>query len=239
MKSAETQRPDVQAIRANKLALVERLADDLAHEIKNPLHSMVINLEVLKRRITRLGQGETGDLLRYTGVLGGELDRITGRVELLLRLVRPDRGAEPTTLGQTVEELLDVVDLARERNHVSIDFTPASRPVRGHLPRELARQITLNLLIEALDLLPGGGTLDLRTEIGETRATLRILAIAPPGGEVTLPAPAPGNGSAPRLSIARALAESLRGELEVDGHARSDDGSPAVAFTLSIPLAGH
>src|SRR5690606_30390207 len=38
-------------IRDNKLALVERLADDLAHEIKNPLHAMVINLEVLRRRI--------------------------------------------------------------------------------------------------------------------------------------------------------------------------------------------
>src|ERR1700741_2799475 len=32
------------ALRANKLDLLERLADDLAHEIKNPLHSMVINL---------------------------------------------------------------------------------------------------------------------------------------------------------------------------------------------------
>ena len=35
-------------LHASRYALLSRLADDLAHEIKNPLHSMVINLEVLR-----------------------------------------------------------------------------------------------------------------------------------------------------------------------------------------------
>src|SRR5687768_15352006 len=105
MASTQTESADLQAIRANKLALVERLADDLAHEIKNPLHSMVINLEVLRRRIARLAETDQGELLRYAGVVGGELDRVTRRIDLLLRLVRPERG-ELTTLGETVGEML-------------------------------------------------------------------------------------------------------------------------------------
>jgi CheY-like chemotaxis protein len=78
------------SLRANKLDLLERLADDLAHEIKNPLHSMVINLEVLKRRLNRVKNGEVDDVLRYAGVLGEELDRVHRRIELLLRLLIAD-----------------------------------------------------------------------------------------------------------------------------------------------------
>ena len=40
-------------IRANRYELVSGLADDLAHEIRNPLHAIVINLEVLRLRVTR------------------------------------------------------------------------------------------------------------------------------------------------------------------------------------------
>ena len=61
--STENPVADQGTIRENKLELVERLADDLAHEIKNPLHSMVINLEVLRRRLTRL-ELEPGTPLR-------------------------------------------------------------------------------------------------------------------------------------------------------------------------------
>ena len=57
------------ALRANKLDLLERLADDLAHEIKNPLHSMVINLEVLKRRVARADSPD--EVQRYIVVLAG------------------------------------------------------------------------------------------------------------------------------------------------------------------------
>jgi len=76
-------------LRANKLDLLERLADGLAHEIKNPLHSMVINLEVLKRRVARADSPD--EVQRYIGVLAGELERVNRRIELLLRLSRPGR----------------------------------------------------------------------------------------------------------------------------------------------------
>jgi signal transduction histidine kinase len=223
MASTQTEGADLQAIRANKLALVERLADDLAHEIKNPLHSMVINLEVLRRRIARLSAAEQGDLLRYAGVLGGELDRVTRRIDLLLRLVRPERGGELTTLGHTIEEMLDLVELERERHGVAIDFEPAQFPLRGHLRREHAWQLAMNLLLEALDSAAPGGTITIRSELLPDRTLLRVATTANEGAFAV-------EGESPRLIAARAIAQALNGDLDVGYDDR------ALAFTVSLPV---
>jgi signal transduction histidine kinase len=227
MASTQTEGADLQAIRANKLALVERLADDLAHEIKNPLHSMVINLEVLRRRIARLSETDQGDLLRYAGVLGGELDRVTRRIDLLLRLVRPERGGELTTLSQMVQEMLDLVELERDRHAVTIDFEPAPLNLRGHLRREHAWQLAMNLLLEALDCAAPGGVITIRTEQQDRRTVLRLATTTPASGRsYTL-----DTADSPRLIAARALAQALGGDLEVGDEQRS------LAFTVSLPTA--
>jgi signal transduction histidine kinase len=126
---------DQETIRENKLALVERLADDLAHEIKNPLHSMVINLEVLRRRIARLEGDSNEDLLRYAGVLNAELERVSRRVELLLRLVRPNRESEDeATLAEGMPAKILIAD---DERHIAegLADAPRRRRLRGRRGR--------------------------------------------------------------------------------------------------------
>jgi hypothetical protein len=71
---------------ANRLDLVSRWSDDLAHEIKNPLHAMVINLELVKRRA---GDADPSPLIERAEVVESELHRVHGLVDSLLKLVRP------------------------------------------------------------------------------------------------------------------------------------------------------
>jgi signal transduction histidine kinase len=230
MSSTGAEEADARAIRANKLQLVEKLADDLAHEIKNPLHSMVINLEVLRRKIARLPEELQVDLLRYAGVLDGELDRVTRRIDLLFRLVRPERGREMTTFPQAVQELLDLLELERERHKLTIDFSPAPQPLRGHLPREIARQIALNLLFEALNATHPGGTLTIHTELADGRSILHVRA-SPVDGT---------NGEAHpadlgRLTVARSLVRELNGALSVAAERPEDGAGETLHLTVSIP----
>jgi signal transduction histidine kinase len=210
---------DVLRVRANKLDLLERLADDLAHEIKNPLHSMVINLEVLKRRVARVA-GESEDLQRYFGVLSGELERVNRRIELLLRLSRPGRGAETTTLRDLAEELMELVQLEARHREASVDFQPGEGAPRVFLPREPARQVILNLILDALDGAGPGATLRIALDSADGSARLAVEAA---GGD---PAEAPAD-SPSRLAVARHLAERMG--------ARVDDGEGA--RTLVVPLA--
>lgn len=212
---------DPALVRANRLDLVERLADDLAHEIKNPLHSIVINLEVLKRRIGRAGGSEPDELMRYANVLGSELDRVNRRVELLLTIVRPDHAAEPTTLRDTVEELLQVVEVERERRGIQIVFEPVATPVRPTVPPDIARQLVLDLLLPMMDSTEKGGEIVIRTAVEPGRSTLRISS-AGRAGEAA---------SDPRVEVARAIAVDLGGELQ--------DAGDAILLSIPVPSTNH
>ena len=205
---------DPNAVRANKLELLERLADALAHEIKNPLHSMVINLEVLKRRLSRVAEG--ADVLRYATVLGEELDRVNRRIELLLRLSRPDRGgSDDTTLNELVEEVMELVSLEARHREAHVEYEPGLQLARVRVARQHARQIILNLVLDALDGLSGGDTLQVDIHAGGDRAVLTVSGgSSSEGGE--------------RLAVAAALAEGVGGRVDVHGATR----------TLSLPAHG-
>ena len=202
-------------VRANKLDLLERLADALAHEIKNPLHSMVINLEVLKRRLSR-PPGEGGDVLRYATVLGQELERVNQRIELLLRLSRPDRGGpDDTTLNELVEEVMELVSLEARHREAHVEYQRGAQMVRVRLGRQAARQIILNLMLDALDGLSAGQTLHIAIHAGDGRAVLTVTG-------------APSADGGERLAVAAALAEAVGGRVDAEGGER----------TLVLPSGG-
>jgi signal transduction histidine kinase len=215
------------ALRGNKLDLLERLADDLAHEIKNPLHSMVINLEVLKRRIARVA-GEEGDLQRYIGVIAGELERVNRRIELLLRLARPGRGAETTTMSELADELMELIQLEARHHEAAVDYQPGDGMARVRVAREPARQVILNLVLEALDGTDSAAplTLRIRRDGGDCHLAVgRGEAELPPAFAEEPAGPGP-------LGVASALARSVHGRVGTHG----DGAGRVLVFTL--PLAG-
>ena len=211
------------ALRANKLELLERLADDLAHEIKNPLHSMVINLEVLKRRVARADSPD--EVQRYIGVLAGELERVNRRIELLLRLSRPGRGPESTTLNELTEELMELIQLEARHADAQVEYLPEGAPARVFVPREPTRQAILNLVLEVIDHMERGGTLRLAIAEREGRARLAV------GDSATAVPAVQADPAARRVAAAGALAAAADGRVEVE------DAGGAAWLVLSLPVA--
>ncbi|HSL71919.1 MAG TPA: HAMP domain-containing sensor histidine kinase, partial [Longimicrobiales bacterium] len=110
-------------IAASRYFLVSRLADDLAHEIKNPLHALVINVEVLKRRVER---GATEPALERVSVIEHEVQRLNGLVDALLRLVRPEKAEGPISFGELWSQIGLLVALRAKQ--ARIDFTEEGLP---------------------------------------------------------------------------------------------------------------
>jgi signal transduction histidine kinase len=163
-RTRQLEAQQTQIIRAEKMAAVGRLAASLAHEINNPLQSIALHLQlVAEEKLSSAGQ-------QQLGVVQQEFDRIAGIVGRLLDFQRPEkREAQAVDVVTALEQVLVLADRQLERAGV--------RLVR-HLPPDLSpvwaaenqlKQVFLNLILNAAEAMPGGGTLTIsaRREAGQ------------------------------------------------------------------------
>ncbi len=171
---------------ASRYALVSRLADDLAHEIKNPLHAMVINLEVLRRRVAA---GDPDIALERATVIDQEIQRTHQLVDLLLKLLRPDRQKDQQvhSLAGALDEVLPLIRLQSKLALVPLEAEDMDidAPIRV-APADLKFAL-LALAMPMVDLLKaaqaenGSGTLRLSVaHESDVRIQLQSSAVALP-----------------------------------------------------------
>ncbi len=144
--------------RSERLAAIGTLAAGLAHEIKNPLTSLLIFSQQLGRRFQ-----DEGFLQRFTSVVPRELERINTIVEGLLQLARPTRlSLKPVRLPDLLERVLELYANQIEAKQITVvrEYAGALLPIEAdaeHLYRAL-----VNLVVNALDAMGKGGRLTLR-----------------------------------------------------------------------------
>ncbi|HEV8311228.1 MAG TPA: ATP-binding protein [Methylomirabilota bacterium] len=145
--------------RSDRLAALGTLAAGLAHEIKNPLTSLLTFSRHLTRRF-----GDERFRQRFQSVVPRELERINGIVEGLLRLAHPTRlSLKPVDLVELLEEVLELYANQVETKQITVarEYAPALRVIQAD--REHLYQALVNLVANALDAMGEGGTLTLRT----------------------------------------------------------------------------
>jgi signal transduction histidine kinase len=139
-----------------KLAAIGRLMSGVAHEVKNPLNAMVLQLEVLKARL-----GEDGAKVQpQVEILAEEIRRLDGVVKTFLDFTRPVEihpvDAEVAPLVREVFALAE--PQARKNNvHMILAGDGATPPVR--VDRDLFKQALLNLVLNGCQAMPQGGKL--------------------------------------------------------------------------------
>jgi signal transduction histidine kinase len=154
------------------MAFVARLAGGLAHEIKNPLSTMAINLALLEEDWSRAGVSREVGLerspreqrsLKRLRTLKREVERLEGIVEEFLHYARGGRiNRAPHDLAALVRELLDFVEPEDERlgirHHADL---PVGLPL-VMVDESALKQAVVNLLVNARQAMPGGGELMVR-----------------------------------------------------------------------------
>ncbi|HEV8672829.1 MAG TPA: ATP-binding protein [Methylomirabilota bacterium] len=149
--------------RSDRLAALGTLAAGLAHEIKNPLTSVLTFSRHLARRFAdeRFRQ-------RFQNVVPRELERINGIVESLLRLARPARLIlGPVNLVELCEQALELYANQVEAKPITVarEYAPGLPAIQAD--REQLYQALVNLVANALDAMPEGGTLTLRASAAD------------------------------------------------------------------------
>ncbi|MEX1024351.1 MAG: ATP-binding protein [Planctomycetota bacterium] len=150
-----------------------RLADGLAHEIKNPLSTMSINLALLQEEIERAGQGRQRDspersrreerTLKRIRTMQGEIQRLEHIVEEFLHYAQgADINRRPEDLSRIVRELLDFVEPEDERAAIRHHIDLAIGLPLVLVDEDRFKQAILNLLVNARQAMPDGGELMVR-----------------------------------------------------------------------------
>ena len=146
--------------RAESLASLTTLAAGVAHEIKNPLGSMGIHLQLIQKKIAGKGCIESKDIGQHLAVIGEEVDRLNRIVVDFLFAVKPmDTVLEEGDINRVIEELIDFVRPEMDQAGVTIDKELSPLVPLLRIDARYIKQAFLNLIKNAVAAMPGGGVL--------------------------------------------------------------------------------
>lgn len=215
------------------------LAGGLAHELRNPLSTIMINLKLLAEQLQD-EQVSSSDLRRRALIkveaLRREAERLQALFDDFLRLAGPVRlQAKDIDLNTVVDRLVEFCSpLARGRG---IEIVVRSvRPLVCCVDEKLLSQALLNLVINAQDAMPQGGTLTITTDGDESHARIGVadsgVGIAPEARDRIMRPffSTKESGTGLGLSITRRIIEAHGGTLTFESEVNR-----GTTFTISLP----
>jgi signal transduction histidine kinase len=224
-------------LQAERLAELGTLTGGLAHEIKNPLSTVQLNLQLLQedllpdnpayqRIISRLQtvRQETG---RLRDILDDFL-RYAGRIEIT---------RQPIELNQLLEELVDFFTPQAQVHRVQLRLRRAPNDVVAPVDAKLIKQAVLNLMLNAIQAMPSGGELILSLSNSDGEAIIDVIdtgsGIAPDAMDKIFQAyySTKRGGTGLGLAMAKRITEEHGGRLTV----QSEPGKGS-NFKLHLPL---
>jgi signal transduction histidine kinase len=179
----QLQQREREVLRAEQLAAVGQVAAGIAHELRNPLTSV--------KMLVQTGlEGETprGLPADDLGIIEGEVRRMEQTIQTFLDLARPPRSERrKADLAEVLRRSVLLLEGRAKRQKVMIDLGAFPDSLSLEIDPEQVHQVVVNLLLNALDVLPRGGTVS-------------VSAARTPGGkEVEVRVQDNGPGIAPRI----------------------------------------
>ena len=159
-----------QLLNSEKLAAMGRLTSQIAHELNNPLFGIMNTLELLKTEIPP--ENKRRKLLDMSL---SEIVRLADMLKKMLSFSKPEQEVrKPVNLNTILEEILLLYAKQFQENDVKIktDFFKDLEPVIASTNQ--LRQVFLNMISNARDAMPGGGTLTITTRQKNGFAEIQI-----------------------------------------------------------------
>jgi two-component system NtrC family sensor kinase len=165
----EREQAQEQLIRSEKMAALGRLTASIAHEINNPLQSVRVCLNLAEEELA--GKQRREKMERYLGLANEEIERVALIVHRMRDFYRPAHNAkQPTDLHATLQAVLALTDKQLQHSNVTTTGEWADLPLIQANADHL-KQVFLNLVLNAVDAMPQGGTLRVRTSLDRIQGT--------------------------------------------------------------------
>lgn len=216
------------------VAAVGEFASSLAHEVRNPLTSIRVDLQRSRRKM----EEDSSEAQVLVDRALGELERLDASVDDVLRIARSGQVAmKPVELRLPLEAAIRAAAPYFDERHACLEADLGSKPIWVRGDEGALEQLVLNLLLNAAEALPEGGRADLRIDSdGESVA----VAVTDNGPGIPVEAMSQifepffttkCEGTGLGLPVAQRIARAHGSELEVENAAAG-----GASFRFSVAL---
>jgi len=228
-----------QLIQAEKLISLGQMAASIAHEVNNPLAGVLVYTQLLTRKINS-NRFSIEIALDYLSKMESELTRCTRLIRNLLDFARESPPAlREIDLNDVINRALDLTAHSAELQNIQV-----IKELNPSLPKPMAdfdqlRQVCTNLILNAVQAMPEGGSLTLRTSADNSQLKVEVqdtgCGISPENiRKLFTPfftTKGKGKGVGLGLAVAYGIIQRHQGRIEV----QSKEGE-GTTFTIYLPL---
>jgi signal transduction histidine kinase len=225
---------------ASQMRSQAHLYGALAHDLRAPLNAMQITLELLADTLFSGGAGtNSSDQQRYIAVLKEELARLNRTLCTMLDHSIPlSAASQEFDLRTILEEVAALLGTQAKRHHVDLQLRLPDREIKviGH--RDRLKQALINVAINGLEAMPGGGRLRINMVVPDATVNIIVRDDGPGIANELLDEiyqiyfTTKKSGSGMGLYVARLVLESHGGDIQV-----VNQPGGGACFTLTLPLA--
>ncbi len=229
---------------ARRLAAIGKLTAGVGHEVKNPINAMVVHLELLRGKLAPGGLEAFGGAQRHVDILAGEMQRLDRVVQTLADFSRPmELHLREHDLRQVVGVVMELTAAEMEEQGVSVTVQAPPEPMMVRADAELMQQAVLNLLLNGMQAMPGGGALRVKMRREQQFAVVEVVdegegipvEVLPRIFELYFTTKPKGSGIG--LAMTYRILQLHGGAMEVRSNADASSPERGTVFTFRLPIA--
>ena len=157
---------------SEKVATLGRVAAQVAHEVRNPLAGLLLYSEHLKSKLD--GDAQNGEAQLVEKIIN-TINNLTATTEQILNFARPVTLApKRLDLNDVAQDVIQLLSSEITAHRIETKLELDASPVAGMLDEPSIRAATLNLVLNAVQAMPDGGSLTITTERSRGKLCLEI-----------------------------------------------------------------
>jgi two-component system NtrC family sensor kinase len=236
----EFKRHEDQLIQSRKMAAIGNLTAGIAHELNNPLNNISLTTEALVDEFDSWGRE---DKLKMLNTIAAQVERAAATVANLLDFTRRDESSfEAVSVNDVITKTLNLISNEINLNNINLELVLGDNFSRVMGSAHNLQQVFLNLFLNAIQAMPDGGTLTVKSSIESGMLRIDVadtgVGISPDDIDKVFDpfftTKEVGKGSGLGLSVSYGIIKKHHGAVTV-----ASDVGKGTTFTILLPTSAE